>query len=131
MPPLPHTRHKLPTLPAELQSVARELKTPAAIQAYLDATPYSDEECYRSPLSVVRPQGALLRRGRVRSGHAAPAGPPAAAGGLAAQRPRRRPHAGAVPGGWSAGRVGQVELQRPALSRAYLPQPARDRPVLL
>ena len=65
MHPLPHARQKLPALPAELQSVARELKTPAAIQAYLDATPYSDEECYRSPLSVVRDRKAHCFDGAV------------------------------------------------------------------
>jgi hypothetical protein len=65
MSPLPRTHHKLPALPAELQSVARELKTPAAIQAYLDATPYSDEERYRCPLSVVRDHKAHCFDGAV------------------------------------------------------------------
>src|SRR5579859_947722 len=65
MHPLPHARQKLPALPAELQSVARELKTPAAIQAYLDATPYSDEERYRCPLSVVRDRKAHCFDGAV------------------------------------------------------------------
>lgn len=44
----------MPTLLTELQSVARVLKTPAAIQAYLDVTPYSGEDRCRCPLSVVR-----------------------------------------------------------------------------
>jgi hypothetical protein len=52
-------------LPRELQSVARALKTPAAIQAFLDATPYSDEDRYRCPLSVARERKAHCFDGAV------------------------------------------------------------------
>ena len=41
------------------------LSTPAAIQAYLDDTPYSAEDCYRSPLSVVRDRKAHCFDGAV------------------------------------------------------------------
>jgi hypothetical protein len=41
------------------------LKTPALIQAYLDDTPYSAEDCYRSPLSVVRDRQAHCFDGAV------------------------------------------------------------------
>ena len=41
------------------------LKTPALIQAYLDGTPYSDEDRYRSPLSVVRDRKAHCFDGAV------------------------------------------------------------------
>src|SRR5689334_15894242 len=41
------------------------LSTPAAIQAYLDATPYSAEDRYRCPLSVVRDRKAHCFDGAV------------------------------------------------------------------
>jgi hypothetical protein len=52
-------------LPSELLSVARQLKTPALIQAFLDATPYSAEDRYRCPLSVVRDRKAHCFDGAV------------------------------------------------------------------
>src|SRR5260221_12791336 len=61
----PHTRNTMPTLPTELQSVTRVLKTPAAIQAYLDETPYSAEDRYRCPLSVLRDRKAHCFDGAV------------------------------------------------------------------
>jgi len=41
------------------------LSTPARIQAYLDETPYSAEDCYRSPRSVVRDRKAHCFDGAV------------------------------------------------------------------
>jgi hypothetical protein len=55
----------MPTLPAELQPVARVLKTPAAIQAFLDETPNSAEDRYRCPLSVLRDSQAHCFDGAV------------------------------------------------------------------
>ena len=55
----------MPTIPTELQAVARVLKTPAAIQAFLDETPYSAENRYRCPLSVVRDRKAHCFDGAV------------------------------------------------------------------
>ena len=43
--------------PAELETLDR-LSTPAAVQAYLDETPYSTDHFYRSPRSVMRDRKA-------------------------------------------------------------------------
>jgi hypothetical protein len=50
--------------PAQRRQLAA-LKTPAHIQAFLDDTPYSAEDCYRSPLSVVRDRKAHCFDGAV------------------------------------------------------------------
>lgn len=40
------------------RKLLRSLKTPMDIQAYLDDTPYSTEDCYRAPLRVMRDRRA-------------------------------------------------------------------------
>lgn len=55
-------QHDFSRLTAEWPDFAidqlRALETPLQIQMFLDATPYSTEACYRSPLSVLRDQRA-------------------------------------------------------------------------
>jgi hypothetical protein len=58
--------------PTEHRATLARLDTPLAIQAFLDATPYSTEPIYRSPLSVLRDRrahcfdGALLAAAALR-----------------------------------------------------------------
>lgn len=46
------------TWPAEARALLETLDSPPAIQAFLDATPYSAEERYRSPLTVLQERKA-------------------------------------------------------------------------
>ena len=55
----------MPKTPPELTAAYRQLKTPALIQAFLDETPYSPEERYRCPLSVLRDRKAHCFDGAV------------------------------------------------------------------
>lgn len=64
--------------PAAARTQLEALDTPLAIQAFLDATPYSTEPIYRSPLSVLRDRrahcfdGALLAAAALRAHGEAP-----------------------------------------------------------
>ncbi len=64
--------------PPEARAQLVALKTPLQIQAFLDATPYSTEPVYRSPLSVLRDRrahcfdGALLAAAALRAQGEAP-----------------------------------------------------------
>ena len=64
--------------PQEARAQLLALKTPLQIQAFLDATPYSTEPVYRSPLSVLRDRrahcfdGALLAAAALRAQGEAP-----------------------------------------------------------
>ena len=52
-------------LRSDEKKTLRALKTPMHIQAYLDDTPYSTEDCYRAPLRVMRERRAHCFDGAV------------------------------------------------------------------
>jgi hypothetical protein len=52
-------------LTADQRRQLKSLSTPARIQAFLDDTPYSAEDCYRCPLSVMRDRKAHCFDGAV------------------------------------------------------------------